>query len=252
MTKDEYLAKIKTTGFEEFPYFVCGNEKRLREIVDFEQADLQLKIHLAEVVICRCFSATGGIYFPADAEWFIKEFLSFYKTDIPKPGLTCTIKEAIEMILSNAPFTKGVIGTTFMFGVIEFYAKHLLGYRPMQYDFFDKENHNKFRKMFIGDAINKLKRTNMEIAKSLCRIDKHSIERLKEVRIEEERGTIAKIADRLSLARNTMLHGENHSFYDKGEYLVMLYVLFYLHDVQLEENKESDRISIKTSTPIAT
>ena len=230
MTKDEYTDKIETIGFEEFPYFIVGHEKCLNEIVDFDRTDLQLKIHLAEVIICRCFSATGGIYFPADSKWFITNFLRFYKNDIPKPWLTSAIREAVEMILSEDAFTKGVIGTTFMFGIVEFYAKHLLGYRPMAFDFFDKDSHSKFRSMFIGDAINKLKRTNTEIAKSLNRIDKHCIERLKEVGIEEQRWTVAKISDRLTLSRNTMLHGENHNFYDKGEYLIMLYILFYLYD----------------------
>lgn len=233
MTTDEYRAKIESIGFEEFPYVISGNGKFLSEFVDFDKADLQLKIHIAEVVICRCFSATGGIYFPADSKWYITEFLRFYKNDIPKPWLTSAIKEAIEMILSNDTFTKGVIGTTFMFGVVEFYAKHFLGYRPMQFDFFDSESHSKFRNMFIGDAINKLKRTDTEIAKSLNRIDKFSIEQLKKVGIEEKRWTQSRIADRLSLSRNTMLHGENQSFYGKGEYLIMLYILFYLHDIQL-------------------
>lgn len=227
----EYNAKIESMKFVEFPYMISGGEQKLEEILNFSEADLRLKIHVAEVILCRCYPSTGGIVFPADSKWFITSFLHYYKNDIPKPWLTPAIRGAMEMILSGDPFVKGIIGTTFMFGVIEFYAKHFLGYRPMEMDFFDKDGHSKFRDMFIGDTINKLKRTNTEIAKSLNCIDKHNIKRLKEVGIEEERWIKAKVSDRLSLARNTMLHDENHSFYDKGEYLIMIYILFYLHDI---------------------
>jgi hypothetical protein len=110
-----------------------------------------------------------------------------------------------------------------------------LGFRPEKYDFFDHENLNSYRRMSISEAIMRLKKTNTAIAKSLNEIDKHNITRFKEVGITNERWTQIKIADRLTLSRNTMLHGENHSSSVEGQYLVMLYILFYLHSLQGRE-----------------
>jgi hypothetical protein len=228
-------------GYQHFPNVIFGGEKTLGSFVDFNITKPELKIHLAELIICRCFPATGGIPFFRDADWFIDNFLYIYKSDPVKPFITEAIREAIVMIRSEEDFTKGVIGTTFMFGVLEHYAKIKIGFKPSTFDFFDGENLRKFRNTFIGEAFTKLKKTNSGLAKSLNAIDKLNHKVVKEynehhswmdppARIEEKRFVKIKIADRLVLARNTMLHGESHSFYDKGKYLVMLYILFYLHE----------------------
>jgi hypothetical protein len=158
MTINEYKEKVKMTRFVEFPHFLNVQEKGLSDIVNFDEADIELKIHLVEVVICRCFPIGGGIYFPTDSKWLITNFLHSYEINVPNPAITSTIKEAIRMIISENVFTENVIGTTFMFGVIEQYAKYLLGYKPTDFDFFDKENHQKFRNLPIGQAINQLKK----------------------------------------------------------------------------------------------
>lgn len=230
MTLQEYQEKIGKIGFNEVPNEITGREKSIEDVVNYEEANLELKIHLAEVIICRCFPPTRGICFN-DHRWFIENFLRYYENDIPKPWLTVAIREAIEMILSKDVFTKGIIGTTFMFGVVEFYAKYFLGYYPMKLDPFDEESHNKFRDMFIHQAFNKLRRSDKRIARSLNAIDKYNKKRLKKECIEKRR-IKARIEERLILARNAMLHGENHSFYDQGPYLIMLYILFHLHDWQ--------------------
>jgi len=233
MTTNDYIRKAKEIGFIEYPDFISGNEKKLKDFVDFETADLQLKIYLTEMIICRCFTTPSGIVFPADSEWFIENFFLTYKTDYIKPWVTPAIRDAVDMILSDDTFSKNIIGTTFMFGIVEFYTKHLLGYRPLEIDFFD-ERHKEYRKMPIGKAITSLKETDTAIGKSLQRIDKHIENRLKENGILEQRWVKYRIADRLSIARNTMLHGENHSFYDKGELLTMLYILYFLYDTKRE------------------
>jgi len=238
MTIKDYQDIIRINGFEEYPFFITGQEKSLKSFIDFGKTDIDLKIYLAKLILCRCFSSTGGIYWADNPEWFIKESIKTFETDFNKPWLTTTIKESIEMILSGDVFTKGIIGTTFMFGVIEFYAKQQLGWTPTEFDFFDKENQDPFRKLFIGSAINRLKKTGSELSISLNEIDNHNVKRLKDVGIEERRFILAKIADRLSLSRNTMLHGENHSFYDKGQYLAMLYFLFYYHDLKKRLSKD--------------
>ena len=86
--------------------------------------------------------------------------------------------------------------------------------------------------MYLNNAINKLKKTKSALAESLNRIDKYNIEMLKENFIEEDKFVNAKIADRLSLARNTMLHGEKHSFYNISKYLIMIYAIFHLYRLQ--------------------
>ena len=71
---------------------------------------------------------------------------------------------------------------------------------------------------------------NTPLAKSINEIDNHNSKRLSDIGIPEERWVKSRIADRLSFARNPMVHGEAHHFYYTGAYLTMLYILFYLHD----------------------
>jgi hypothetical protein len=219
--------------FQEFPFSIPTGPLRLRHFVDFNNADLDLKIQLTEVILCRCFSPTSGIIFPDDLNWYIKNAAANYYADLPRPWITLTIKGAISSIMSADVFVKGIHGTTFMFGVIEFYAKNKFGWEPLKYDFFDNSHHKKYRDMSLSEAVKKVKKTNCDLARSLHKIDAHNVQRLETVGIEEHRYTKARIADRLTLARNTMLHGENHSFYDKGKYLVMLYFLFHYHDLKV-------------------
>jgi len=241
MTVEQYKEKISELGFEEFPNVISGGEKNLADMVDYDNADLDLKIHLSKIILCRCFPPTGGIYFPADSDWFISNFFRTYDDDLLKPWLTGAIKEANKMIM-NDTFTS-VIGTTFMFGVVEFYAKHNLGFKPNDFDFFDDNKKNYFKELDknaknaqqelpIRKAFGFLQQKDFPISHSLNYIDKHNTERLHEVGIEEGRWVKAKIADRLSLARNAMIHGEQHSFYAKGKYLVMLFILFHLHELK--------------------
>jgi len=240
MTIEEYKKTIKENLFEEYPYVLTGNELSLQSFINYHETDVDLKIYLCKLIICRCFSPTGGIYWPDNSRWFINNFFNSYQADHLKIWLTCTIKEANEMILGEDTFTKGIIGTTFMFGVVEFYAKYELGFRPNEFDFFDESKKEYFRtilkkrkkyipELSIGKAFELLQETKTEIAKSLNEIDKHNIERMNEVGKKEKRWVKIKISDRLSLPRNTMLHGENHSFYDKGQFLLMLFILFHFH-----------------------
>ena len=96
----------------------------------------------------------------------------------------------------------------------------------------DEDKHPEFRKMSIHQAFNKLRNGDYEIARSINVIDNCNKERLKEEGIEEKRWIKARIEDRLTLTRNTMLHGENHGMHDEGPFLIMLYILFHLHDWQ--------------------
>lgn len=229
----DYKKIVNKIGFEEYPSIVTGNEKSLGDFIEFTQTDLDLRIYLTKVIICRCFSSTiSGVLFPKDVNWFIDNFLEIFDEDLAKPWLSGTIREAIKMIRNGDTFTQGLLGTTFMFGIIEFYAKYLLGWRPEKYDFFDKINQDTFRKMYIKDAINKLRKTKTDIANSLNEIDKRNIQRLKNKGTQEERWIIPRIADRLTISRNSMLHGESHSFFSIGKYLVMIYILFHFHGLR--------------------
>lgn len=241
MKVEQYKEKINELGFEEFPYVILGDEKNLGDIVDFDNADLDFKIHLSKIILCRCFSPTGGINFPTDPDWFISNFFRTYDDDLLKPWLTSVIKEANKMIMSDT--ITSVIGTTFMFGVVEFYAKHYLGFKPNDFDFFDdnkkyyfkelnKNAKNVQQELSLGKAFRLLQQKDLPISHSLNDIDKHNTERLHEVGIEEGRWVKAKIADRLSLVRNAMLHGEQYSFYNTGKYLLMLFILFHLHELK--------------------
>jgi hypothetical protein len=235
MNIEEYQNKIKEIHFEEFPFVITGTEPLLSEIINYKEANLDLKIYLSELIICRCFPSSGGVYWPSYPEWFIQNFIEEFELDLIKPWITPSIKEAMQMILSGDTFGKGVIATTFMFGIVEFYAKYNLGFNPSITNYFDKK-HTSFREMSISEAIIKLKKTNTGIARSLNYIDKHNCRRIKELEIKEGGWTKAKIAERLLIARNPMIHGENHSFYDKAKYLVMLYILFHLYQLREQES----------------
>jgi hypothetical protein len=232
MTIEEYKIEAKDKRFEEHPYTIYGGQTELKHFVEYNEATVDLKIHMAKIILCRNFSPAGGYCVLSDQNWYINQFLKNFESDLARPWLTGTIKESMQMIVSEDVFKKQIIGTTFMFGIIEFYAKYLLGWRPIESDFFDKKAHSSFREMTLSDAIGKLKKSNTELASILIYIDNQSVNRLKEVMVEENRWVIPRIADRLRVARNPMLHGENHSFSSIGEYLCMLYILFHLHDMK--------------------
>lgn len=125
-----------------------------------------------------------------------------------------------------------------MFGVIEYYAKHLLGFRPMEFNFFDSRNKEFVKKLdpklkndlTIKPAFEYLQKLRLPVSVALNEIDAFTSARLSERGIPSKGWTRYKVADRLNLARNPMLHGEMHSFYETGSYLLMLYILFYLLD----------------------
>lgn len=251
MDLNDYKKIGKDFSFVELPNITDKNQGYLKDFVDFKEADLELKVYLGKLIICRCFSLSGGIHFPDDVNWFINNFMEEFKRDLIKPWLTNTIKEAILMILSNDPFAKEIIGSTFMFTVIEYYAKHKLGFRPLEYDFFDKKKNDYFKKDFrfnfpelkkvpkdisLPRAIELLQRKSFLISDTFNDIDKINKQRQKELGFQETRWTKYKISSRLAISRNTMLHGENHAFYDVGKYLTMLYILFYLCDTKDKTN----------------
>lgn len=229
MNFQEYQKASKEAGYREQLTYIVASEPSLRSFLAYEEADLQVKTHLAKVIICRHFYSTGGIALPEDVRWFIDCFLSEFKTDLIKPWISGAVKESMTMIASEATFTKVIIGMTFMFGVVEFYAKYRLGWRPELYDHFDKKNQGMYRDMTLGSAIYKLKKTECALAEDLKAIDMYNISSLKKSGIDERGFTKSRIADRLTLARNCMIHGEAHYFYYMGEYLVMLYILFHFH-----------------------
>ena len=111
-------------------------------------------------------------------------------------------------------------------------CKISVGWQRNFYNFIDTDSHKPYREMYLNHAINKLKKTKSTLAEFLNRIDRYNIEMLKENFIEEDKFVKAKIADRLLLARNTMLHGEKHSFCNISKYLVMIYAIFHLYRLQ--------------------
>jgi len=231
------IAEIK---FDEYPIVFIPEQGYLNKFIKYSDTDIDLKMHLAQLILCRSFYGTYTAWY-ADVDWFINSFFAHYELDFIKPGLTNAIKEAAGMIISEDVFSKKIIGTTFMFGILEFYAKHKLGFRPLEYNFFDSKKKEYIKQ--IVPAVNKpdltikpafeyLQKQTLPISKALNEIDNFTADRLSAAGIKSKDWTPHKIADRLSLARNPMLHGELHSFYDKGPYLVMLYILFYLHDLK--------------------
>jgi hypothetical protein len=237
MNLDDYKRAVTERHFNEYPDYNTGTEL-VSIFVNYDEADPELKLYLAKLILCRSFYGTYTAWYD-DVKWYIRGLFSEYKHDKIKPWLSETIREAADMILSEEVFIKGIIGTTFMFGVLEYYAKHHLGFRPLEYNFFDKNKKAYVRRyeankqdLAIKSAFEYLQKTQQPIAIALNEIDAFTIKRLTEKNIPSEKFTPHKIADRLNLPRNPMLHGETHSFYQVGTYLVMLYILFYLLDTE--------------------
>lgn len=238
----EYQEKLLEFGYDEHPKSITGQEVRLEDFIKFEQTDIELRLYLCQLILCRCFygTFTGWIW---DVRWFIDGFLKEYRGDINRPELSATIREAADMIISDDVFKKRIIGTTFMFGVVEFYIKFFLGFRPMDVDFFDNEAKRQYIKMHdasfdtkkreltISKAMELLQRTSLPVAVALNEIDRYTASRLKAANVKQGRWVKDTISKRLSLIRNPMLHGEVHSFYSIGDYLIMIYSLFHLHDL---------------------
>lgn len=236
MNITDYKKIALERNFNEYSEYNTGTEL-ISVFVNYSDTDADLKLYLAKLILCRSFYGTYTAWFD-DVLWFIKGFFSEYQQDHLKPWLSETIREASAMIISEDTFTKGVIGTTFMFGVLEFYAKYKLGFRPLEFNFFDKKKKEYVKQidpklkndLSIKPAFEYLQKTNQPIARDLNDIDSFTIKRLTEREIPSEKWTPHKIAERLNLPRNPMLHGETHTFYEAGPYLVMLYILFYLND----------------------
>src|SRR5688572_13183645 len=125
VTLEDYKKEVSKLGFEEYPACIMGDEITLSSFVDFGQADLHLKIYLSEYILIRCFTPTiGDLIFPKDFDWFIANFMSSFEKDLIKPHLTSPIRESVNMITRDDPFSSNIIATTFMFSVVEFYIKY--------------------------------------------------------------------------------------------------------------------------------
>lgn len=230
MNIGEYKEASKIAGYREHLNYIVYDEPTLESFLPFKEADIEVKIHVTKTIIHRHFESTGGIALSNDVVWFINCFLEDFNGDQIKPWISGAIRESIKMIASDDTFIREIIGMTFMFGVVEFYAKYRLGWRPEQHDHFD-DSHKPYREMFISAAINKLKKQRCALAADLCEIDNICVSRLKERGIEEKRYTKARIADRLAFARNSIVHGESHSFYYMAKYIVLIYALFHYHSL---------------------
>lgn len=225
MTVKEYQQQVIEHKFDEAPSILIPDMSMLNDFVKYNDADLDLKIHLARVALIRNFSATGDCEILTDHRWLIDCFLKEYQHDLIRPWLTSSVRFAMEMIQADELFTKGLVVTPFMFGIIETYARFFLEEKKTA-DYF---NHHELTSdpIGLGKAINKIKKSRLEIGRILNDIDKVNVARLKRFCIDETPRLKARIADRLTIARNAMLHGENHNYFYMGNYLCVLYILFH-------------------------
>lgn len=238
MTIEAYKNIIAENGFNEHPSLNNGKHLLCR-FLRYEDADTDLLIYLNVLILCRSYYGTYTAYYD-DVKWFQEGFYQSQQPDFLKPHLTETIASAANMILNGNDFTEGIIGTTFMFGVLEYYAKAKLGFRPLDYDFFDKKGkkqyvqklpvRNKNLDLSIDTAFEQLKSANLPVSLALDEIDEFTTTGLMGASLHPHRWIVYRISERLSLARNPMLHGESHSFYSIGSYMLMLYSLLHLYD----------------------
>ncbi|MFT3911420.1 MAG: hypothetical protein QM737_18500 [Ferruginibacter sp.] len=239
MDIEAYKKVAIENNYDEEEIFHGHPTNYLKDFINYEEADISLKIYLCELIIYRHFMAMGATILPDDIKWFIESYFSTYNADLIDLVRTRPIQEAKSMIMSEDMFGKATVGTVFMFGIIEFYAKYKLGYRPNKYDFFDKDkisysqkvlNISKSKHIYIKEAFDLLEEGNLPISKSLKLINTKTISKMEELYIDEKRFTKFKISDRIKIARNAMLHGDLLTFFDKGRYMLMIYILFQLNE----------------------
>lgn len=225
MTFAEYQKLAIDNKFDEFPKILYAGMCRLQDFASFEEADIDLRIHLIKVALCRNFSPLGTHEVLDDHIWLLKEFLKEVDQDLIRPWSTSLIRTALVDAQSDDQFVKGVMAANTLFGIIETNARFLLQDEGSKeyYDYKFQET----APIGIGNAITKLKKSKKEIGRVLSEIDKRNIERLKEMGFSEMEMKNTRIADRLINARNPMLHGENHSYYFMCRYLSMIYMLFH-------------------------
>ncbi len=224
----QYRIAAQNSRYRETLECISGMEVGLKDFLKYNELDLEVKVHITKVILGRHFES-DCVCLPEDVDWFLQGFLSEYKEDLIKPWITDAIKEAISMILSGDTSSKKIIATTFMFGVIEYQGKYRLGYRPDEHSPFDSKYHAPYRSLFLGPMIGRLKKNNTALARDINELDKAGIELLKRAQIPENTIRKARMADRLTVARNAMTHGESYSFSHCGRYLAMIYLLFHFH-----------------------
>jgi|GEM_PF-3745614 hypothetical protein len=233
MNVAQYSKRCIEMGFTEYPMMVTpGVTPRMMDVVNLEEAELDLKRHVAGVLLCRCFPFTGGVNF-GEPEWFITHFLTMYKEDAVRPWLTKTIQRAIELINSDNVFTDNLIGTTFMFGILEFYVKQKLSGRPLPVHSFE-QNDNNGKYLSLEYALDELQKKELPISIAVNKIDDDMYKVLSRWEKPEDDWKRHKVVSRVSKARNDMLHGNKHTYYSMGEYMAMLYILFHLYDLNTE------------------
>lgn len=232
ITLDDYRSVAQEYGYSEELTYVAANLPELGKFLDFNMLTLDVKVHLAKVVICRHFEATGGVVLTDDVNWFIDGMRGEFREHLIQPWLTSAVDTAFKLIINHDNLGEVVVGTTFMFGVVEHYAKYRLGYRAEGPTSSTRADIERFRTMTIESAFGRLRKQTYPIALDISFIDKYHISDLKEAGIKESDRVHARMERRLAIARNSMVHGESHNHYHMGLYTMMIYALFHYHGLR--------------------
>jgi hypothetical protein len=69
MNIEEYKILIKEKGVEEYPWFFIPDKDFIYKIIQYNEADIDLKIYLARLILCRSYYGTYTAWYQ-DVEWF--------------------------------------------------------------------------------------------------------------------------------------------------------------------------------------
>jgi hypothetical protein len=227
----QYKQKIQDIGFIEYPQFIDGTEKCLKDFLNYDELSIELRIHITRMLICRCVGIDSGIYLPADVHWWIDNFISFQFVDLADFTRTEAIKEALRQVRSDDTFGKCIVGTAFLYIIIESYTKFFLGLNPL-IDRFERDQTNikKYREMQFNDALIRLRRSNKTISREICALDAFFRDKANNIGLDPGPFKFSFTIHRLILNRNMCLHGENNLMVSEGTFLALLYILYsYCH-----------------------
>ncbi len=238
LTLENYHVKIKYMDFKEYPETIDGiNDQYFKDLLNPEELGLDVRVHITTTLICRCVGINGGIYLPAGVDWWITEFQRIHLSNIADITRSDAIIAAIRHIQSEDSFGKCIIGTAFMYTVMEFYSKYFLGFDPL-FDRFDNnlEKIGKYQEVQFSEAIIKLKKQNLAISRELCKIDKFFKQKADIMGLDLQLHNNSYLADRISKNRNQILHGQNVFLHSEGSLLVLLYILYtYCHYIDKDK-----------------
>lgn len=237
ITIEDYEALKAKHNFEEYPDIIAHPMTALNDFLVFKELSLDVKIHLCSMLVRRTIGLQGEVNMPYDAKWLMQHFMEEYELDATEFWKTDAYLKGLKLVQEEEMGSR-IVGTTYLYTMIEAYLKHKLGYRFLEDD---SETNKRLIKIGIGDAYIKVKKGNNRVSREFHLIDQYFKEQAVHLRVIQEDMNYVKLEGRLKLLRNLNLHGRNQFMVGEGILLSLLFALLHyceIHELVEEFEKE--------------